>query len=104
MVLRHASRWLELISPKYSNWRCAMRPSLKRRLSTTLQYSWILPSFMRRLQRRNMREFYERNTTSTRTKVSTTSIAANQLQLLQALASRTVPKSLEINGELRKTG
>ena len=51
-----------------------------------------------------MREFYERNTTSTRTKVSTTSIAANQLQLLQALASRTVPISPKISGELRKTG
>jgi len=51
-----------------------------------------------------MREFYEGKTTSTRTKVSTTSIAANQLQLLQALASRTSPKSLEINRELRKMG
>jgi hypothetical protein len=30
--------------------------------------------------------------------------AANQLHLLQAPASPTVPKSLEINGELRKTG
>jgi len=51
-----------------------------------------------------MCEFYERKTTSTSTKVSTTSIAANQLQLLQALASRIPPKSLEINRELRRMG
>jgi len=59
---------------------------------------------MRRLQRRNMREFYERKSISTRAKVSTTRIAANQLQLLQALASRIGPIFLKINRELRKTG
>jgi hypothetical protein len=51
-----------------------------------------------------MREVYETKTPSPRTKVSTTSIAANQLQLLQALASRTGAISLEINRESRKTG
>jgi len=55
MVLRQAWRWLALISPRYSTWRCATRPSAKRRFSTTLQYSWTLPSFLRRWQRRNMR-------------------------------------------------
>jgi hypothetical protein len=51
-----------------------------------------------------MRKFYERKTTSARTKVSTTSITTNQLQLLQALASHTGPISPEISAELRKTG
>src|SRR4029453_2357878 len=55
MVLRHASRWLALISPRYSTCRCATRPSVRRRFSTRFQYSWALPSFTRRLQRRNMR-------------------------------------------------
>jgi hypothetical protein len=36
-VLRHASRWLALISPRYSTWRCTTRPSPQRRFSTTLQ-------------------------------------------------------------------
>jgi hypothetical protein len=51
-----------------------------------------------------MREVYATKTTSPRTKVSTTSIAANRASLLQALASPTDPISLEINDRLRKTG
>jgi hypothetical protein len=51
-----------------------------------------------------MREVYETKTTSPRTKVSTTSVAANWAVLHQALASRTGSISLEINGELRKMG
>jgi hypothetical protein len=51
-----------------------------------------------------MREVYETKTTSPRTKVSTTSVAANRAALHQALASCTGSISLEINGELRKTG
>ena len=53
-VLRQASRWLALISPRYSTWRCTTRPSARRRFSTTFQYWWTLPSFLRRLQRKNM--------------------------------------------------
>jgi hypothetical protein len=45
--LRQASRWLSLISPKYSTGRCTARPSATRRLSTMLQYRWSLPSFWR---------------------------------------------------------
>ncbi len=37
MLLRHAAFWLSLISPKYKTWRCAMRPELSLRFSTTLQ-------------------------------------------------------------------
>jgi hypothetical protein len=49
-----------------------------------------------------MREIYETKTASPRTKVSTTSVAANWPSLFQALASSTGSISLEINAGLRK--
>ena len=33
----HAARWLSLLSPRYSTWRCTTRPPLTRTFSTTLQ-------------------------------------------------------------------
>jgi len=54
MLLRHASCWLSLISPRYSSGRCTTRPPLTRRFSTKLQYRWTLPSFRRWVDRKNM--------------------------------------------------
>ncbi len=51
---RHASSWVELISPRYKTWRCTTRPPATRRFSTTLQLRCSLPSFRRIFERRNM--------------------------------------------------
>src|SRR5271170_412892 len=51
---RHASSWLELISPRYKTWRCTTRPRPTRRFSTTLQLRCSLPSFRLMCERRNM--------------------------------------------------
>ena len=104
MVLRHASRWLALISPRYSTWRCTTRPSLRRRFSTTFQYSWLLPSFTRRVQRKNMRPLYKLPPPVATSKVFTTSVLRNRPFMNQSLARAKQADSHESNGELRKMG
>jgi hypothetical protein len=51
-----------------------------------------------------MREVYEPEFLSPRTKVSTTAVSENATHAHQTLASCIGPHSIEINGELRKTG
>lgn len=57
MVRSHATRWLSLISPRYSTCRCATLPRPWRRLSTIDQERCVLPSLRRTLHFRNMPAF-----------------------------------------------
>ena len=72
IVRHHAARWLSLISPRYSTWRCTTRPPRTRTFSTTLQYRCSLPSLRRVLQRTNMNKSSAQSAPESRTKVGTT--------------------------------
>ncbi len=56
--LRHARSCEELISPRYSTWRCTTRQSARRRFSTIPQYRCTLPSSLRVVARRNTASHY----------------------------------------------
>src|SRR5574337_468251 len=56
--LRQARSCEELISPRYSTCRCRTRPPGRRRFSTMRKSGCTLPSFRRRVARRNMAAHY----------------------------------------------
>src|SRR5258708_31209364 len=58
IVLRQASCWVELISPKYNTCRWTILPAATRLFSTIEKDSCSLPFFLRRVERRNMAPDY----------------------------------------------